>query len=109
MTSFDLRLFILTKKELEKKLEAHRDVLRKMGVASPAVFGYIARNESTHQIDIDLLVDFDHDVGLFHSFKPSTGCKKLSVCPRLTRFRRAQYILYCGYELYQRRLMWRRL
>jgi predicted nucleotidyltransferase len=38
-------------------------------VASLAVFGSVARNESTQQSDIDLLVDFDHDVGLFHLFE----------------------------------------
>ena len=58
----------MTKKELEKKLAAHRDELQKMGVASLAVFGSVARNEYTPQSDIDLLVEFDRDVGLFHLF-----------------------------------------
>ena len=47
----------LTKKELEKKLAAHRDERQKMVVVSPAVFGSVARNETTQQSDIDLLVD----------------------------------------------------
>jgi predicted nucleotidyltransferase len=64
-----LREFILTKQELEKKLAAHRNELRKMGVVSLAVFGSVARNKSTQQSDIDLLVDFDRDVGLFHLFE----------------------------------------
>ena len=58
----------MTKEDLEKKLAAHRRELREMGVASLAVFGSVARNESTPQSDIDLLVEFDRDVGLFHLF-----------------------------------------
>ena len=59
----------MTKKELEKKLAAQRDQLQKMGVLSLAVLGSVARNESTPKSDIDLLVEFDRDVGLFHLFE----------------------------------------
>ena len=59
----------MTKKELENKLAAHRRELRKMGVVSLAVFGSVARDESTQQSDIDLLVDFDREVGLFYLFE----------------------------------------
>ena len=59
----------MTKKELENKLAAHRHELRKMGVVSLAVFGSVARNESTQQSDIDLLVELDRDVGLFYLFE----------------------------------------
>ena len=69
LTSFDSGAFPLTKKELEEKLVAHRDELQKMGVVSLAVFGSVARNESTPKSDIDLLVEFDRDVGLFHLFE----------------------------------------
>jgi hypothetical protein len=60
VTSFDLREFILTKKELEKKLAAHRHELRKMGVASLAVFCSVARNESTppanpHRVGLEIV------------------------------------------------------
>lgn len=58
----------MTKEDLEKKLAAHRRELREMGVASLAVFGSLARNEYTPQSDIDFLVEFDRDVGLFHLF-----------------------------------------
>lgn len=40
-----------------------------MGMVSLAVFGSVASNESTPQSDIDLLVEFDRDVGLFHFFE----------------------------------------
>jgi predicted nucleotidyltransferase len=69
LTQFDLREYFLTKKELEKKLSAHCDELQKMGVVSLAVFGSVARDEFTPQSDIDLLVEFDRDVGLFHLFE----------------------------------------
>ena len=59
----------MTKQELEKKLAAHRYELRKMGVVSLAVFGSVARDESAQKSDIDLLVDFDRVVGLFHMFE----------------------------------------
>ena len=59
----------MTKQELEKKLAAYRSELRKMGVVSLAVFGSVARNDSTQQSDIDLLVDFDRDIGLFYLFE----------------------------------------
>jgi hypothetical protein len=59
----------LTKTELEKKLAAYREELKEMGVVSLAVFGSVVRNESTPQSDIDLLVEFDRDVGLFHLFE----------------------------------------
>ena len=59
----------MTKTELEKKLAAHREELKQMGVVSLAVFGSVVRNESTPQSDIDLLVEFDRDIGLFHLFE----------------------------------------
>ena len=59
----------MTKKEIKDKLAAHQQELKKMGVISLAVFGSVARNESTQRSDIDLLVDFDRDVSLFYLFK----------------------------------------
>ena len=59
----------MTKQEIEKKLAAHRSELRKMGVVSLAVFGSVARNESTQKSDVDLLVEFDREIGLFYLFE----------------------------------------
>ncbi|MGD2099127.1 MAG: nucleotidyltransferase domain-containing protein [Desulfobacterales bacterium] len=42
---------------------------KKRGMVSLAVFGSVVRNEWTPQSDIDLLVEFDRDVGLFHLFE----------------------------------------
>jgi hypothetical protein len=83
VTWLNLREFILTKQELEKKLAAHRNELRKMGVVSLAVFGSVARNESTQQSDIDLLVDFDRDVGLFHLFEIQHRLEEIIGVPKI--------------------------
>ena len=73
----------MTKKELEKKLAAHRREFREMGVVSLAVFGSVARNESTPQSDIDLLVEFDRDVGLFHLFEIQHRLEEIIEVPQI--------------------------
>ena len=59
----------MTKGKLVDKLKAHRDELRRMGVASLALFGSSAREETREGSDVDLLVEFDRAVGVFHFFK----------------------------------------
>lgn len=73
----------MTKQELEKKLAAHRPELRKMGVISLAVFGSVARNESTQRSDIDLLVDLDREVGLFHLFEIQHRLEEIIGVPKV--------------------------
>ena len=80
---FDLRESPLTKQELEKKLAAHRHELRKMGVISLAVFGSVARNQSTQQSDIDLLVELDRDVSLFHFFEIQHRLEEIIGVPKI--------------------------
>jgi predicted nucleotidyltransferase len=58
----------LTKRELIKILAANRSELQKLGVVSLAVFGSVARDDSSQKSDIDLLVEFDRDISLFHLF-----------------------------------------
>ena len=50
---------------------------------SPAVFGSVARNESTQQSDIDLLVDFDRDVGLFHLLEIQHRLEEIIGVPKI--------------------------
>ena len=78
----------MTKQELEKKLVAHRHELRKMGVVSLAVFGSVARNESTQRSDIDLLVDLDRDVGLFHLFEIQHRLEEIIGLPKVDLIQR---------------------
>ena len=59
----------MTKGELVDKLKAHRDELRRMGVSSLTLFGSSARGETREGSDIDLLVEFDRTVGVFHFFR----------------------------------------
>jgi hypothetical protein len=40
-----------------------------MGVITLAVFGSVAKNRFTQKSDIDLLINLDRDVGLFHLFE----------------------------------------
>ena len=59
----------MTRGEVVDKLAAHRDELRQMGVVSLTLFGSAAREETREESDIDLLVEFDRAVGVFHFFK----------------------------------------
>ncbi len=77
-----------TKKELENRLAAHRHELQEMGVSSLAVFGSVARNESTQQSDIDLLVDFDRDVSLFHLFEIQHRLEEIIGVPKIDLIQR---------------------
>ena len=52
-----------------KILAQHRDELRQQfGIKSLALFGSVARGEATETSDVDLLVEFERPVGLFHFF-----------------------------------------
>ena len=59
----------MTRGEVVDKLTAHRDELRQMGVVSLTLFGSAAREEASEESDIDLLVEFDCAIGVFHFFK----------------------------------------
>ena len=47
-------------------LRAHEPELRAMHVQSLHVFGSVARGDAHENSDVDLLVEFDRGVGLFH-------------------------------------------
>jgi predicted nucleotidyltransferase len=52
-----------------KILAEHRDELhQRFDVKSLALFGSVARGEATETSDVDLLVEFERPVGLFHFF-----------------------------------------
>ena len=56
----------MTRQEVLDKLKANRNELRRMGVKSLSLFGSLARDEATDRSDVDLLVEFDRPIGLFH-------------------------------------------
>ena len=52
-------------KPVVKILKSHQEDLSQQGVRSLAIFGSVARNESTAHSDVDILIDFDAKRGLF--------------------------------------------
>lgn len=47
----------LRRDEILQVLQAHRDVLRRLGASSLAVFGSVARDEAQADSDVDILVE----------------------------------------------------
>ncbi len=59
-------------------IEAHRTVLETTyKVKSLAVFGSVARDEARPDSDVDLLVEFDGPVGLFHFVEVKEYLKRI--------------------------------
>jgi len=56
----------MERQEILDQLASHRAELTELGVKSLSLFGSVARNQASPDSDIDLLVAFDHPVGLFH-------------------------------------------
>ncbi|MDP8238964.1 MAG: nucleotidyltransferase family protein [Candidatus Hatepunaea meridiana] len=54
------------RKDILNILSNNQKQLEQMGVASLSLFGSVARNEASESSDIDLLVEFNRRVGLFH-------------------------------------------
>jgi uncharacterized protein len=52
--------------QLVDRLGGARDELRSLHIRSLSVFGSVARGEAGAASDVDLLVEFDRPVGLFH-------------------------------------------
>jgi len=52
--------------DVKSALAANETELKARGVKSLAVFGSVARGEAGPKSDVDLLVEFDRSVGLFH-------------------------------------------
>ena len=57
---------VTTRELVVRALQEHRCALTEMGVSGLALFGSIARGEEAPGSDVDLLVEFDRQVGLFH-------------------------------------------
>jgi predicted nucleotidyltransferase len=57
----------MNRQDVFKIIADHREELaRDFGIKSLALFGSVARDEATSVSDVDLLVEFDRPVGLFH-------------------------------------------
>ena len=51
--------------QAKKTINKHRKDLSRLGVRALAVFGSVARDESSKESDIDVLIDFDPTKGFF--------------------------------------------
>jgi predicted nucleotidyltransferase len=57
----------MNKNQALQIIQSHKDELQtQYAVKSLALFGSVARNEATANSDIDLLIEFQKPVGLFH-------------------------------------------
>jgi predicted nucleotidyltransferase len=67
----------VTRHEVQERLTAARPELAALGVHSLDLFGSVARGEAGPDSDVDLLVEFDHPIGLFHFFRVQERLQEL--------------------------------
>ena len=53
------------REEIFQRLRERQAELQQRGVRSLAVFGSVARDDYSPESDLDVLVEFDHSIGLF--------------------------------------------
>ena len=73
----------MTKREIIDKLAPHMVELRQMGVSSLALFGSAARDESGTGSDLDLLIEFDRTISLFHFLKVQHRLEEILEIPKV--------------------------
>ncbi len=71
----------MKRQEIQDKLAAHREEIEALGICSLSVFGSVARNEATETSDVDLLVEFERPVGLFHFANVRRELAEFLGCP----------------------------
>jgi hypothetical protein len=62
-------------------IAAHREQLQGLGVKSLTLFGSVARDEARPDSDVDLLVEFNRDVGLFEFIELRLYLEDILGCP----------------------------
>ncbi|MCM2334744.1 MAG: nucleotidyltransferase family protein [Anaeromyxobacteraceae bacterium] len=70
----------MTRGEAIQRLAAARPELATLGVRSLDLFGSVARGEAGPTSDVDLLVDFDKPIGLFHFFRVQRRLEEILGC-----------------------------
>lgn len=70
----------MTRGEAIQRLAAARPELATLGVRSLDLFGSVARGEAGPTSDVDLLVDFDRPIGLFHFFRVQSRLEEILGC-----------------------------
>lgn len=70
----------MTREEVQRRLSEQRGELAELGIRSLDIFGSVARGEAAAGSDVDLLVDFDRPIGLFHFFRVQRRLQELLGC-----------------------------
>lgn len=70
----------MTREEAIRRLAASQPELATLGVRSLDLFGSVARGEAGTTSDVDLLVDFDKPIGLFHFFRVQRRLEEILGC-----------------------------
>ena len=70
----------VTREEVQRRLAGEKAELAALGVRALDLFGSVARGETGPHSDVDLLVDFDRPVGLFHFFRVPRHLQEILGC-----------------------------
>lgn len=70
----------MTREDVQRRLSEQRAELARLGVRTLAIFGSVARGESAPDSDVDLLVEFDRPIGLFHFFRVHRRLEQILGC-----------------------------
>jgi predicted nucleotidyltransferase len=71
----------VTREEVQRRLSERRAELAELGVGSLEIFGSVARGEAAAASDVDLLVEFDRAIGLFHFSRVQQRLEQILGCP----------------------------
>ncbi|MGB8931435.1 MAG: nucleotidyltransferase family protein [Anaeromyxobacteraceae bacterium] len=70
----------MTREDVQHRLSERRPELAALGVRALDLFGSVARGEAGPDSDVDLLVDFDQPVGLFHFVRVQQWLEEILGC-----------------------------
>jgi predicted nucleotidyltransferase len=70
----------VTSEEVKRRLSERRAELTQLGIRSLDIFGSVARGDATSSSDVDLLVEFDRPIGLFHFFRVQRRLEEIVGC-----------------------------
>lgn len=70
----------MTRDQVLRRLSDARPEIVSLGVRSLELFGSVARGEAGPNSDVDLLVEFDRPIGLFHFFRVQRRLEEILGC-----------------------------
>jgi predicted nucleotidyltransferase len=70
----------MTRDQVLQRLSDARPEIACLGVRSLELFGSVARGDAGPNSDVDLLVEFDKPVGLFHFFRVQRRLEEILGC-----------------------------